>query len=865
MAIKRPAVIVMLALILGEFLAVIGGHPCMFLLCVPLLLMQKITTKRMDVFWVVIFLSAFFGFCVTRQEIESSKRAYRMKEETICLSGNYVKCEKTTYGYRYYLKEVELFGDEMKCGQNMVSLRKILVYTEKEPIFLPGNKVRLMGKLSQFHVAGNYGEFDIRNYYRSLGIYLCVEQESAKVLDEGHSVFRGRMQELQKILKDMFDDICNNKNQGIFKVCDSNKSGIYGAVILGEKSELDGEVKNLYQLNGIAHILAISGLHISSIGTVIYKILRKRYKFVFSASGSMLVVLGFVFMSGTGISSIRAAGMFIFYLFSQMLGRKYDMLSAISFVVILLCMDNPFVLTNVSFQMSFGAILGILFINPILSDFLGVSDKKMAQKKEIKKKKYKEEKFWLITKNIMVRIEQSVVMSMSIHCTILPVLAFNYFEISIYGIVLNVIVIPLMAVVLGCGILSVTFLCGCSMIGRAFIGHELFMTGIINISKAMIMPGCIVLEIYESLCNIFLNFPGNIYVTGKPVPIQIAFYYFLLSVLLLGLKYAVSRRKIRKKEFEENIPETGRILVVENRKIIMKRYAVKIMAWSIIFGGSGILNQTISYHNNGKLQVMFHDVGQGDAILIRKNNFVITIDGGSSDVKNLMDYRLKPIMKARRVRTINYAVITHTDTDHISGLVEILKDDSADKIVIENLLIPVAIIKDDGFQTLMEAADNGITKITYTGCGDYIKKNGVAIRCMHPSKDFKAEERNGYSTVLNIRYEKFQILLTGDISEKEEEYVLKNIEKESQAEKYHCAVLKVPHHGSKYSTTEAFLEKIKPQISVISCGKGNSYGHPHKELLERLKNVQSKVLRTDLSGQIVVETDGETMKVQSGK
>lgn len=855
MAMKRPAVVAMLALILGEFLAVIGGHIYIFALYVPLIAMQKITVKKAYALLTVIFLSAFLGFCMTKQEMEMSECVYSFQEEDVSVEGNYRSYEETSNGYRFYLEKVEI-------REKRIFLKKIIVYTEEKPDFKIGNRLRVAGRLCQFEVAPNYGNFDARRYYRSLGIYINVKEKKTEILQEGHSKFRTGMQELREQLGVIFDELCKDANKGIYKICDSKKSGIFKAVILGEKSDLDGEIKEMYQLNGIAHILAISGLHISSIGIAIYKLFRKRFKFVLSGSVSMFVVLGFVFMSGAGISSVRAAWMFFFYLFSQMLGRKYDMLNALGFAVILLCLDNPFVLLNASFQMSFGAMLGILFINPIISDFLGISQKKKVLREEITKKKYVEEKIRIMIRNAILGIFQSMIFSISINLVLLPVMAWNFFEISGYSIILNIIVIPLMAVVLGCALLGagLAFLAGKAAamsvsFGTIIIGDVWAVT---NISRPVILPACGVLELYEILCRGFSKLPGNIYVTGKPQIVQIILYYGFLILALSGMKCVINRRKQAQKEKEEGISVEGRRIEIPSRNKVIKEVTLKLIKYILAAGFVSGLIFIISPHEHGNLTVMFNDVGQGDGIVIQKKDFVIMVDGGSSDVKNLKEYRLEPLLKARGIKKVNYAIITHADKDHISGITELLKDGATDRIIIENLLLPVAIIKDDGFETLMEAADNGITQVSYIGRGDYIENEGVKVRCLHPFQDFETKERNAYSTVLDVRYKAFTMLLTGDISTEEEGYLLEALGNEKNT----YTILKVAHHGSKFSTTEVFLDKIRPKFSVISCGENNSYGHPSEELVKRLENIKSKIWRTDLSGQIAVETDGEEMVVR---
>ena len=245
--------------------------------------------------------------------------------------------------------------------------------------------------------------------------------------------------------------------------------------------------------------------------------------------------------------------MFTFYLLSQMFGRKYDMLSAMSFVTILVCLTNPFIIYNIAFQMSFGAILGILFINPIISDFVCLSSVKLIATNEIRKKQYMKERVKLVIWNVIISCARSMVISLSVNLVLLPILAGSFFQISIYSIVLNVLVIPLMAVVLGSAIIAVGIE-GTALMGG--IGLEGAVAGgILIVSKIIIFFGCGILEWYEILCKLFLRLPGNIFVTGKPTAWQIILYYLILTIVLTIIKAGEERNKRLKKCYDESLPE----------------------------------------------------------------------------------------------------------------------------------------------------------------------------------------------------------------------------------------------------------------------------------------------------------------------
>lgn len=843
MAVKRPVFVVALALILGELLAFLGAHIVIFLLCVPIVLVQKIIMKKCSPFLMMIFLFCIVGFCVTKEEIKISDYTYSLQSRQVTVYGTYRDCDKTGYGYKYEL-------DNVTMGK--VSYRKILVYTAKAPKLRPGNRVKVSGELKQFDIATNYGNFDARNYYRSLGIYVSIEEKKMQVINNDYCSFKNKMQILRIDIKNILKIICNDENTGLYRLCDEEKAGIFSAVLLGDKSDLDEEIQSLYQINGIAHVLAISGLHISAIGVVVYKLLRKRFKYILSGSIALIVVLGFVFMAGEGISAVRAAGMFIFYLLSQMIGRKYDMLSAMSFVTIIACLSNPFIVYNIAFQMSFGAILGILFINPLINDFIGISSANVIDIKEIRKKKYMKERVRLAIKKVIISCGKSMFLSFSINLILFPILAGSFFQISLYSIILNVVVVPFMVVVLGSAILAV----GLQGIVLVFgMGVESMLAkGILIVSKTVVCLGCIILEWYEMLCKLFSKIPGNIYVTGKPSVEQVIVYYVLLFIVLCIIGVREGKKKKIKEYYDETLPYEGRkVLMITKAMCIRKIYkaCVRVVC---IFIFAGVLIFIISSQYTKGLEVIFNDVGQGDCIILKNKSFVFMVDGGSTDIADLNRRRLEPLLKARGIIEIDMVVVTHTDMDHISGIMSMLESDKADKIKIKVLALPYTMIKDENYNRLVYAAKESNTELMLIKQGDVISNNELRITCLHPPYEYRAFEKNAYSTVLDIKYGKLSMLLTGDITENEEKLLLEHIDT--------CyTVLKVPHHGSKYSSSNIFLQRIRPKISIISCGEDNSYGHPHEEVRQRLKAVDSSILRTDILGQIVVKTDGKVMKI----
>lgn len=793
--IKRPVFWILLAFVLGEVIAVFDLNIAVPCIVLAIIVIRKIIIKAYEDMgaFVVIFFTLIMGFMLMSNEITTRNHIYDLKENTVIVQGKIYKIENTAFGKNIYLK-----GVEVENGEKNVSVKRIFVNTEKIPNVKIGNIIKVRGKLRQFEEAANKGNFDSRKYYLSLGFYGKIEAGTIEVINSEYSGIRQGLYELRMEIIERLEKLCSD-NKGIFSII-NNKNGIIGAIILGDKTDLDSDIKELYSVSGIAHILAISGLHISFIGMAIYRLLRRRFRFLFSAAVSIPVVLSFGIMSGFGISTIRAIIMFILKIIGEVLGRKYDAITAISLAGLVLLVQNPFVVCNSGFQMSFGAIIAIVLILPIVEEILNTDNK--------------------IIKVLSANFTISLVMN--------PILAWNYYELPTFSFLLNIVVVPLMSVVIVSSIVGI--FCSCIMFG---------------IGKAVIFPGCGILELYTFLCNIINKSSVASIVVGQSKVTIIIVYYAILLVVLFGLKNI--RTKYTRAEKERNIikKETGLVLEKKAKKERrIKGQNVKLRLACIV--GFLLLNCLIYYIPNPGFYITFINVGQGDGILIHGDNGTkVMVDGGSTSEKQVAKNCIVPYLKAEGIGTIDYSIITHTDKDHISGILEILENNNSNRIRIKNLVMPDINMKDDTYNELIEKAKLKKINVLYIKKGDTLSLGKTKIKCIYPETTTTASDKNDYCTVLSVKNKTSKILLTGDISKEIEEKIKDDIE-----ENY--TVLKVAHHGSNYSSSEKFLKKVNPKYSIISVGKNNSYGHPGNETMERLRKQGGVIYRTDEKGGITI-------------
>lgn len=641
---------------------------------------------------------------------------------------------------------------------------RILVYDDAKQSVQIGNKVNVKGELSLFEEARNPGNFDQKFYYEKQKIGAFLWAEALRVTDRESNPLKQGLYELRQKWKRILIDAAGEED-----------GGALAAILLGEKQGMDREIRELYQVNGIAHVLAISGLHLSFLGVGVYHLLRRiTGSYTVGGLAGVLFLSAYILMIGMTVSAFRAMVMFLFRIGADLSGRHYDSPTALAAAAVTVCMWRPLSLYDSGFWLSFGALIAIIFILPIF-------------------------------KNLPA---QSLWASVSVNLFLLPILMYSFYEVPIYGVFLNLIVIPLLSVLMAAGLIG-------TMISL-FWEHA---------GEAIFLCCRIIFRVYEHSCEAALRLPFARVVTGQQDIWKILFYYvFLFAAVLL----------LRKKE--ENKGE--------------KRSRKKRVVLSVLLVGTGMTILLFTAQVKDKITITMLDVGQGDGLVIRgPEGKTYFMDGGSSDVKKVGEYRIEPYLLTQGIGSLDYVFASHGDQDHISGIKELVQRQKTG-VTIKRLVLPTQTVWDDALKELAEMAEKEGIPVFTMEKGQCLTEGKLSLTCIQPGKGEMEETGNSASLVLALRYGDFDMLFTGDVEGEGEKRLVDHL----QGEYSECVwdVLKTAHHGSGNSTTEEFLKTAAPQYAFISAGKNNSYGHPHKETLERLKDAGAIVYSTQEEGAVTI-------------
>ena len=548
---------------------------------------------------------------------------------------------------KIYLSNVSISqtnGDSAENDSKSSKIRKLnrkLIMEETAEIkemkgISVGDQFVISGEFASFNEATNPGEFDSKAYYRSIDIGGKIKK--AKLLKVKSAGWN---------LGEMLTELRNWFHDRLYKILPKREASIMATMLLGEKDGLDEQIKEIYQKNGIIHILSISGLHITLIGLTIFEILRRCGVGVkASALTGAILLIGYGILTGMSVSATRAIGMYLIRMGAFLFERTYDLLTGISIMAAISCTLNPACLMNSGFLLSYSAVLGPVLLLPALQNLLGIETKRRRSKVRLEgSQKIKE-----IWEKLTFGLMQSMLASLSISITTMPILLSCYYEIPLYAPVLNLLVLPFMGLLVGCGL--------------AVPGLGIFST-----------CSYWILKYFDVLCGWFSKLPMSRLNPGCPPKNRIIIYYLIWGGVILVGK-AERKDRIRAEEKGSKLATMGTMAILALMSCLMLLPPKR------------------------DTQVTFLDVGQGDCICMElKSGEVYLFDCGSSSRRNVGEYLLLPFLKYRGIQKLNGVYISHNDIDHRNGIDELLEFAGEEGISIEEVYEPGEMVAGMEWQT----------------------------------------------------------------------------------------------------------------------------------------------------------------------
>ena len=661
---------------------------------------------------------------------------------------------------------------------------------EKAGEIYPGQWIAASGQIESFAEARNPGQFSMRAYYQAMGYGGQLQAEGWEIRSEQETIKKAVGDAAKKLycLRGWISRVLE-------ETCEEREAGILQAVLAGEKTALTAEIRDQYQAGGLSHLLSVSGLHVTILCAGAYRLLKKLHiPLSVRCLLSMALTVGYVWMTGASVSALRAGGMFLFTLFAILLGRTYRMSRAALWMAGILLIWRPLQITQAGFQLSFGAI--------VLQRGMGVLQIEQREKNDWKRQ-------------LCARIEGSLLF----YVGMAPILAWHQYQISLLSLGMNVLFLPL--------------------------AEPLLLFGVAGLGLTALLPGWSTLWLFPAekiawlltvACEKVETLGIGVVTTGRPALWQIVLYGGLAVIVLMiraGLKQndqkqlqnqSRSRMDITKWLSHWCVSHTARVRRIAHESCILLLVVLPLLLIRL---------------PHGNLQITMLDVGQGDGILTYfADGTTMLTDGGSTDVQNVWRYRIRPTLLEKGIGKLDYVLATHGDEDHCSGIRDLLEEG----FPVGALLMANPTESEHLLELAQLAQEKGVA-VRILGKGDVWTIGTAAIEVLWPRKDATGLEENERCLVYRLSEENFSMLFTGDISSEIEEEIAVDAP---------CTVLKVAHHGSKYSTCTEFLEQVQPSLALISSGR-NLYGHPSPETEERLEDAGAQIEETVKSGALCLE------------
>lgn len=711
-----------------------------------------------------------------------------------------------------------------------------------------GDRLVFVGRIKRLRNFHNPGSFDYERFMAFQGLWTSTSVRADRMVSHTYPSERGIRPRVEAMRRRIVDFV----QASDLLIGREEEKAVLRALVVGDRSGISRDLRDAFNRSGVGHLLAISGLHVGIVATVAFFCFQWILSFVrpllwraWTRKGAAILsffpVLCYGLMAGMSPSTQRAVIMVTVFLMAFVFEREQDPINTLGLAAMAILIVHPPAFFSVSFQLSFGAVLSILY---------GLS--RVPVRWAVYRDKGKRP--WPI--GLWAKVFAFLLVSLFAISGTLPLVMAYFNQVSLIGLFANCLMVPLIGfLVVPLGLLSVVLypLWG--------YGAELF----INASAA-------VLTLAIGIIHRLSDWPLAATKTITPNLLEMGCYYVLAwAVLNLGETRSVTfttRESSRSAWY--TAPGRGRWIVngVIKRwqRLMANGNRAGILALAVIFimvlDGCYWLNRRFG---NEDLRVTIIDVGQGNSALLElPGGACFLIDGGGFSDNTVFDVGeriIAPLLWRKKIMTIDTLALSHPNSDHLNGLLYIAKhfnvktlwanDDVADTVGYRRL---EAVIE-----------DNGIHRPAFTDLPRLQDISGVTFRILYPPawkspEDHRESWRNSNnnSLVLKVRFGDHSFLFPGDIQVRAEKELVS-----LQQDALKSTVLLAPHHGSRSSSSSPFLDRADPEIVLISSGWKNWFGFPHPSVMKDYKARGYRLYNTAEDGAIRLTTDGRDLVIET--
>ena len=673
-----------------------------------------------------------------------------------------------------------------------------------------GDTVRITGKLFEPGGYNNPGEFDYAAYLAQDGMYLIMSVKNAEeieILSRGTGLFRTVQDWRERI------------RQSLLVSTSGDGSAIIQAMVLGEEGRLTDELRDRFMAAGVTHIISISGSHLGMVAVLCFGLIRwllfmmpERFYHrltlhtdpkIIAAWLTLPLVVFYTLLAGGQVATVRSLVMITAGLFAIILDRENALMHSLALAALIILISSPQAIFDISFQLSFLSVLVIGYVVSLWNE--------LQLKAETRFRKIRNSALLLI------------IISLTTGLATGPVVAYYFNQISFAGIISNLIVVPFAGmVVVPLGLLTGIL---------SLITRHLPLAGLDQTAA----------DVFIRVVSFFSRLPFAEFHPPAPTLLWLMLYaVFFISLFI----HARARLLSRFKPFESS---SG-----------VSKVPVIGMAFAGVFL---VLPLALSFMPEQRTRVSFPDVGQGDSTLIElPGGKTILIDGGGTRDNRFDIGRrvLAPYLWNKGIRRLDLVVLSHPHPDHMNGLIAILKK------------FEVAAVWESGMDTDLPGHDefrravddNKIHRRIVSADGPPVMLGEAMVSVLHPHREFDAHDRQAYaaennrSLVLQVRSEGKDMLFTGDIGIEAEQDIMRTMPG------LKADLIKVPHHGSKSSSSDSFVSQLRPEIAIMTVGRGNPYHHPSEEVLARYEKIGARICRTDIDGALTIRVNKGELAIE---